>query len=182
MCNEFAQERTLEELLREFGQLDLPLAWEGGAPNMEPRPSVRPTDPSYIVTGREGGALLQQMRWGFPGQRGPVINFRSDDRNFPKGRCLVPIDAFFEFTGTTKPKSKWRFTPADQPFLGIAGLIRDDRFTLLTCPPGPDIAPYHDRQIVILPRQHWAQWLDTRQPAPPVGPAAAGTLEVVQIR
>ena len=182
MCNEYAQQRSLDEIIKEFGLLDLSLAWDGGAPNMEPRPSIRPTDPSFILTGRDGGAFLQQMRWGFPGQRGPVINFRSDGRNFPSGRCLVPIDAFFEFTGTKAPKSKWRFTPAHQPFLGVAGLVRDDRFTLLTCPPGADIAPYHDRQIAILPREHWAQWLDASRPAPPIAPAPQGTLQVVQIR
>jgi putative SOS response-associated peptidase YedK len=182
MCNEYAQERSLDELLNEFDQLELPLTWDGGAPNMEPRASIRPTDPSFILTGRDGGAHLSQMRWGFPGPRGPIINFRSDGRGFPKGRCLVPVDAFFEFTGPTAPKSKWRFTPAEAPFLGVAGLIRDDRFSLLTCPPGPDIAPYHDRQIVILPREHWAAWLDTSRPQPPIAPAPAGTLSVVQIR
>lgn len=182
MCNEYAQERSLDELLKEFGQLELPLTWDGGAPNMEPRPSIRPTDPSFIITGRAGAAHLSQMRWGFPGPRGPIINFRSDGRGFPKGRCLVPMDAFFEFTGPKAPKSKWRFTPAQAPFLGVAGLVREDRFSLLTCPPGPDIAPYHDRQIVILPREHWAAWLDVSQPQPPIGPAPAGTLAVVQIR
>jgi putative SOS response-associated peptidase YedK len=182
LCNEFAQRQSLDEILKQFDLLDLTLAWDGGAPNMEPRDSIRPTDPAFILTGQDGGALLQKSRWGFPGPRGPVINFRSDARSFPKGRCLVPIDAFFEFTGLKAPKSKWRFTPADQPFLGVAGLIRDDRFTLLTCPPGPDIQPYHDRQIVILPREHWAQWLDTSRPAPPIAPAPAGTLSVVQIR
>lgn len=182
MCNEFAQERSLDELLREFGQLELPLAWDGGAPNMEPRPSIRPTDPAYVVTGRLGGAQLTQLRWGFPGPRGPIINFRSDGRSFPRGRCIAPVDAFYEFTGTKAPKSKWRFTPADGAFLGVAGLIRDDRFTLLTCPPGPDIAPYHDRQIVILPRADWAAWLDTSRPAPPIAPAPAGVLGVVQVR
>jgi len=182
MCNEYAQERSLDELLREFGQLELPLTWDGGAPNMEPRASIRPTDPGYIVTGRDGGAVISQMRWGFPGPRGPIINFRSDGRSFPKGRCLVPIDAFFEFTGAKAPKSKWRFTATDDTVLGVAGLIRDDRFTLLTGPPGPDIAPYHDRQIVILPCEHWAAWLDTGRPAPPLAPAPPGTLKVVQIR
>jgi putative SOS response-associated peptidase YedK len=183
MCNEFAQEQSLDELLRQFRQLELPLGWEGGAPNMEPKASIRPTDPAYIVTGADGAGRLAQMRWGFPGPRGPVINFRSDERSFPKGRCLVPISAFYEFTGAKAPKSKWRFSAADDSsLLGVAGLIREDRFTLLTCPPGADIAPYHDRQIVILPPQHWAQWLDTRQPAPPIAPAPPGTLKVVQVR
>jgi putative SOS response-associated peptidase YedK len=27
---------------------------------------------------------------------------------------------------------------------------------MLTMPPGPDIAPYHDRQIAILDRRDWA--------------------------
>jgi putative SOS response-associated peptidase YedK len=31
---------------------------------------------------------------------------------------------------------------------------------MLTMEPGLDIAPYHDRQIVILEREAWADWLD----------------------
>lgn len=183
MCNEYAQESSLDELLRQFGQLDLPLTWAGGAPNLEPRASIRPTDPSCVVTGEAGGARLGQLRWGFPGPRGPIINFRSEGRSFGRGRCLVPASAFYEFTGAKAPKSKWRFAPADgAPFLGVAGFIRDDRFTLLTCPPGPDVAPYHDRQIVLLPPERWAQWLDAAAPAPPIGPAPAGTLAVTQLR
>ena len=182
MCNEYAQQSSLDELLAQFAQMELPLGWDGGAPNMEPRASIRPTDPSYIVTGREGGAHLSQLRWGFPGPRGPVINFRSEGRAFPKGRCLVPASGFFEFTGAKAPKSKWLFEPAAGGFLAIAGLIRDDRFTLLTCDPGPDIAPYHDRQIVILPKEHWAAWLDTGQKQPPIAPLPAGSLKVTQVR
>jgi putative SOS response-associated peptidase YedK len=182
MCNEYAQKTSLDELLRQFGEQSLPLSWDGGAPNLEPRPSVRPTDPSYIVTGKDGGAHLSQLRWGFPGPRGPVINFRSEGRSFPRGRCLVPADGFFEFTGAKAPKSKWLFEPAEGGFLAIAGFVRDDRFTLLTCPPGPDIAPYHDRQIVILPRSDWAAWLDTSKPAPAFGPLPAGSLKVTQLR
>ncbi|MBL8554974.1 MAG: SOS response-associated peptidase family protein [Phenylobacterium sp.] len=183
MCNEYALERSLEELLSELAELQMPLGFDGARPNMEPRPSIRPTDPSYLLVGDgTGGARLTQRRWGFPGPRGPVINFRSEGRSFPKGRCLAPADAFFEFTGAKAPKSKWRFESADRPFLAIAGFIRDDRFTLLTTGPGPDIAPYHDRQIVIFPRERWADWLDTARPQPPIGPLPAGSLKVTQIR
>ena len=35
-----------------------------------------------------------------------------------------------------------------------------EAFTLLTMPPGPDVAPLHSRQIVILPPEQWPAWLD----------------------
>ena len=93
-----------------------------------------------------------------------------------------PADGFYEFTGDRAPKSKWLFTPTQGDFLCIAGLIREDRFTLLTTGPGPDIAPYHDRQVVILPRERWAAWLGPPGEAEPLGPAAGGTLSVRQVR
>ena len=187
MCNEYRFKQSLDRIAAEFSQLRIPLHWAGGAPNLEPRDSIRPTDPAPILVGSAEGAELRQLRWGFvqPG-RPPVINFRSDGRRFPSGRCLVPIDGFYEFTGAKSPKSKWLFTAAD-PALGtdffcVAGLMRDDRFTMLTRPPGPDIAPYHDRQIVILPRDQWAAWLSRDPETPPIAPLPAGSLAVIQIR
>ena len=181
MCNEFRFERSLEDLLEQFSQLDLPLTWVGGAPNVEPRASIRPTDPAYLI---EAGGRLSQLRWGFPNPHkgGPIINFRSEGRRFPNGRCIVPADGFYEFTGAKAPKSKWLFEAADAPFLAFAGFIRDERFTLLTCAPGPDMAPYHDRQVAILPREHWAAWLGAPDQQPPIAPLPAGSLNVTQVR
>lgn len=182
MCNEFRFKQTLDQIAREFSELKLPLRWAGGAPNLEPRDSIRPTDPAPVIVGAEDGAELKQLRWGFPppGKGGPVINFRSEGRRFPTGRCLIPADGFYEFTGTKYPKAKWLFTTAGD-FFCFAGLVRDDRFTLLTTAPGPDIAPYHDRQPAILPRDQWAAWLSAAE-APPVGPLPAGALTVERIR
>ncbi len=47
---------------------------------------------------------------------------------------------------------------------------------MLTCAPGPDIAPYHARQIVLLPREHWADWLAGAEGL--IAPAPAGMLRV----
>lgn len=67
----------------------------------------------------------------------------------------------YEFTKpedpTKKLKDKWLFTKKGEPWFCIAGIWRTDpkvgeAFTMLTMPPGPDIAPYHDRQIAILER------------------------------
>jgi putative SOS response-associated peptidase YedK len=185
MCNEYRFKQSLDRIAQEFSELKLPLHWVGGAPNLEPRDSIRPTDPAPIVVGASDGAELKQLRWGFvqPG-RPPVINYRSDGRRFPKGRCLVLADGFYEFTGSKYPKSKWLFTRADGGELfAIAGLVRDDRFALLTTEPGEDIAPFHDRQIVILPRIRWTDWLlGPPQAQPPLGPLPAGSLKVEKIR
>lgn len=183
MCNQYRLRESLDKLAEAFGQLDLPLGWEGGAPNLEPRDAIRPTDLAPVVVGRPGGAELKQLRWGFPRPSGgPVINFRSDGRRFPQGRCLAPADGFYEFTGKRSPKTRWLFTASDGAFFCIAGLIREDRFTLLTTGPGPDIAPYHDRQIVLLPRSDWRAWLSA-EPDPPVSlsPVPGGTLVVERL-
>jgi putative SOS response-associated peptidase YedK len=183
MCNEFRLKLPLDTLIDEFSQLSIPIHWAGGAPNLEPRDSIRPTDPAPILIGApDGGAELRQLRWGFAQPKGgPLINFRSDGRRFSNGRCLIPADGFYEFTGDKAPKSKWLFTATDADLFCIAGFVREDRFTMLTMEPGPDIAPYHNRQIAILPRSLWAEWLgpspDARIPALP-----AGSLSVVQIR
>ena len=188
MCNEFRFKQSLDKIAEEFSQLRLPVRWAGGAPNIEPRDSIRPTDPAVVLTGAPDGAELKQLRWGFlpQGRGGPVINFRSDGRRFPSGRCLVPADGFYEFTGEKARKSKWLFTAADPAigldFFCIAGLVRDDRFTLLTTGPGPDIAPYHDRQIVILPKAQWSVWLGPSPDAPPIAALPAGSLAVTRIR
>ena len=63
----------------------------------------------------------------------------------------------------------------------FAGLVRDDRFTLLTCAPGPDIAPVHDRQVVILSPADWKAWLGAPAPDPRLlAPLPAGRIKVEQ--
>lgn len=182
MCNEYRFKQSLDALADTFGALKLPLHWAGGAPNLEPRDSIRPTDSAPILVASSDGAELRQLRWGFARPKGgPVINFRSDDRRFPTGRCLIPADGFYEFTGDKAPKSKWLFTASDDGLFCIAGLVRDDRFTMLTMEPGPDVAPYHNRQIVILPRSEWANWLGS-SPDAAIPPLPAGSLKVVQVR
>lgn len=183
MCNEYSFKHSLDRIAEELGRLALPLYWTGGAPNLEPRASIRPTDPAPVLIGTAQGIELRQLRWGFAQPKGgPVINFRSEGRRFANGRCLIPADGFYEFTGDKAPKSKWLFTTTDSDLFCIAGLVREDRFTMLTTAPGPDIAPYHDRQIVILPRGQWAAWLGPPEAQPPIGPLPAGSLAVEKVR
>jgi putative SOS response-associated peptidase YedK len=189
MCNLYTQSKSPDEIARLFRDAQIVLRFPEGVPNLEPR-DIRITDPGPIVRrAPDEGFDLVVRRWSWPGQGGkPVYNFRSDGREFPTGRCLIVADGFYEFTTpanpTQKRKDRWLFTPPEGSLLGIAGLIRDDpgrgeAFTMLTTEPGPDIAPYHGRQVAVLRPDQWKAWLTYAQPATVLlGPAPAGTLEV----
>ena len=193
MCADYRLRLGASDIDRTFSQLRLPLRFPEGIPNIEPRDDVRLTDTAPIIRlSAEGEAELVQRRWSWPGSGGkPVYNYRSENRSFSRGRCLIPADGFYEFTPHTDPKSKrkhkWLFTLRDAPFLCIAGLWRSDpqvgeAFTMLTCAPGADIAPYHSRQIVILSQPDWSRWLDPAMPSAEfLQPLPAGSLAVEQI-
>ena len=54
---------------------------------------------------------------------------------------------------------------------------------MLTCEPGPDIQPYHSRQVVVLGRSDWAAWLDPDVPSRELcRPLPAGSLTVEPAR
>ena len=58
-----------------------------------------------------------------------------------------------------------------------------EAFTILTTEPGPDVAPIHNRQVVVLERADWLAWLDlTRPEAELLRPLPAGSLVVEQAR
>jgi len=191
MCNLYTQSKSVDEVARLFREMQIPLTFPEGLPNLSPR-DIAITDPGVIVrpASEQGGAYeLLVRRWSWPGAGGkPVYNFRSDGREFSSGRCLIVADGFYEFTAAADPKRKrkdrWLFTFPDRGMLGIAGLVRTDptvgeAFTMLTTEPGPDVAPYHNRQIAVLPPSGWKAWLDYSAPsAELLQPLCAGTLDV----
>jgi len=55
--------------------------------------------------------------------------------------------------------------------------------TLLTTAPGPDVAPIHDRQMVVLERSQWSAWLEqTGNETELLRSLPAGSLHVEQVR
>jgi putative SOS response-associated peptidase YedK len=97
---------------------------------------------------------------------------------------LAPASHFFEFTGKTTPKSKWKFTKAGEEWFCFAGLWRPmPDGTGEATAPGPDVAPIHDCQMIVLERDDWAAWLDLTKPeAALLRPLPAGALPVKPIR
>jgi putative SOS response-associated peptidase YedK len=192
MCNDYSNKRELEALEKMAAEALLRLVYPEGRPNIEPRDDIRITDRAPIIRAAASGHELVQRRWSWPGPGGkPVYNFRSEGREFPNGRCLIVADGFYEFTTHSDPKSKrkhkWRFTLNGADIFAIAGLWRTDpqvgeAFTMLTIEPGADIAPYHNRQVAVLPPADWARWLDPQTPAHELlKPLPAGSLNVEQV-
>jgi putative SOS response-associated peptidase YedK len=192
MCNLYTQTKSVDAVAALFRDMQMPLRFPDGIPNLEPR-EIAITDPGPIV--RAGGADafdLVVRRWSWPGAGGkPVFNFRSDGREFSSGRCLILADGFFEFTKPDDPKAKrkhkWLFTLSDGEPFAIAGLWRSDpavgeAFTMLTTEPGEDVRPYHNRQVAVLPASEFGRWLDPAVTAKDLlGPLPGGSLKVEQI-
>ncbi|MEZ2127688.1 MULTISPECIES: SOS response-associated peptidase [unclassified Sinorhizobium] len=195
MCNDYRLMVNVASIVEDFADLKIKIRFGEGTPNIEAREDIKITDvgPTIrTINGVRGEGDMVQRRWSWPGpNRRPVYNFRSEGREFTSNRCLVVADGFYEFTDPVDPnkkrKDKWLFTKKDETIFCIAGIWRDTKevgeaFTMLTMAPGPDIAPYHDRQIVILERSAWADWLDPAVPAQSlIKPLPAGTLSVEQV-
>jgi len=194
MCNEYQRYVPLGIIDKQFSEIKIPLRFPEGRPNLAAT-TVKIGETGTIIRpsmSEPGAAELVQRRWSWPGLRGkPVFNFRSEGREFTRGRCLIVTDGFFEFTDDTDAeggkrarKKKWLFTKKDEPWFCIAGLWRSDdkvgeAYTMLTTKPGPDVACYHDRQVAVLDRSDWARWLDREQAVKGlIRPLPAGTLNV----
>ena len=191
MCNLYQLEKSVDAVRRLFAEQQIPLTFPEGIPNFQPR-DVRITEQAPIVRfdRDRSAAQLLERRWSWPAPGGkPVFNMRSDGREFSKDRCLVLADSFYEFTASADPKQKkkdcWRFQPRGD--FAIAGLLRNDptvgeAFTLLTVPPGEDIAPYHSRQIALLVPSDWRGWLDGSLPSRDLlKPSPSGGLSVAAV-
>ena len=217
MCNEYARRTTPEQLRAGWGAIDAKMLFPEGRSNMPELDSIRITDMSLILRASSvdpGAAELVTRRWSWPAPSGkPVYNFRSDGREFANkatsGRCLIPADAFYEYTdppadetappdlfgavtaakpARKPPKAKWEFSIPGLDWFCIAGLWRADpavgeAWTMLTTEPGPDIAPYHDRQIVLLTPPDYMRWLSGAASAVELcKPLPAGSLVVKRVR
>lgn len=163
MCNNYRLHVPANQLVAPFRDGGQVLAFPGGLPNLG-QTDYRIGDSAPIITLGADGPQLAMTSWGWKGPTGkPVFNFRSDGRSFAHSvRCLIPADGFYEFTEpkVQGKKTRWLFTMAGQPWFWIAGIVKDGAFAMLTTPPGADIAPYHDRQIVVLPAGAGLHWLN----------------------
>lgn len=192
MCNDYEQHVAYAQYLEAVRASDLNPPASDSAAALPQADDIRIGDLGPVLRAAGNGVELVLMKFGWPAPRpkaGPVFNFKSDKRDFSDSRrCLIVLSGFFEFTGTKYPKTKYRFSLKHSQVMGIPGLwsesdAGDLSFTMLTTEPGPDIAPYHDRQVCVLEPKDWAAWLFLTKPqAELLRPLPAGTLLVETVR
>lgn len=193
MCNDYEQHVAYAEYCRMLQALELGQPVDETEDDLPLADDIRIGEIGPVMHVVGNAVSLTPMKFGFPPaspRSGPVFNFKSEGRHFDKSqRCLIPASAFFEFTGKKYPKAKHRFSSSREPFLAIAGLWREGKgkagpaFTMLTTQPGPDVAPYHNRQIVVLPSKKWASWLYLTEPEEKLlRPLPARSLKVETVR
>jgi len=106
---------------------------------------------------------------------------------FRRRRAIVPATSFIEWTGPKGSKTAHVISRADGGLLFFAGLwercdeqgARVDSYTLVLIDAGgaDDVAPFHNRQPVILDRAGAALWLNlAADPAPVLRAPPPGTL------
>ncbi|WP_280267001.1 SOS response-associated peptidase [Nocardia wallacei] len=129
---------------------------------------------------------------GVPAKGKPLFNARADRAEtapsfrdaVKRRRCLVPMDGWYEWLVEDAPAAKGKavkqpyfMSHADGSRLYMAGLWSTWRdrsqemdpilsCTILTTDAVGDLTRIHDRMPLVMPREHWAAWLDPDHPAP----------------
>lgn len=178
MCGRFSQQRPTSELAEIFDAEDLVDA-PGGHFN------VAPTDDAAVVVQREEKRAVTAYRFGLiphwadsakVGNR--MINARAETMErspafryaFRRRRCLVPVDAFYEWQRDGKIKRPFAITNSAGRPIALAGLWSGWRdpdtdqlvrsFAIVTTAPNDLLRPIHDRMPVVVPEADWERWLD----------------------
>jgi len=176
-------------------------------PQFAPNIDWRPTDRAPIVRlDADGARECVLARWGLVPGWAPDLKFGTRCINaraetvaklpafrgaFRRRRCLVPVNAFFEWSGEKGHRLKWRIGLREEPLFALAGLwewwqdrdsgVGVDSYTIVTCAANAAVAPLHDRMPVILRQADYVRWLaPTADPEAVLAPIDADALQIGQ--
>ena len=175
MCGRFTLATPAPDLQLAFNLDEVP-------PLYVPRYNIAPTQPVAVITS-DYPNHLDFMRWGLVpswakdisigskliNARGETLMEKPSFRTAAKRRrCLIPADGFYEWDRGEKPSQPYYVQVNDgQPF-AMAGLweiwesSEGDLLkscTIITTEANSVLSKIHDRMPVILPKEHWYDWL-----------------------
>ena len=174
-------EAMLREIVREFG-VDSKQARE-----LQANYNIKPTEELYVVTQDQITTASWGMiaPWSKSSSealksQSKAINARSETVHekptfknaFRRSRCLVPATGYYEWAtelGEYKPRQPIYVSRDDGQLLAFAGIY--DRWkspegesrnsvSIITREAVGDLAKFHSRMPMFLPRERWGRWLD----------------------
>lgn len=158
----------------------------GAAPEASdpgPRLDAAPGEMVAAIIGGPDGRRMVEMRWGMipmgrvNARKRPVmetiINARSEtlfQKTAFEGlkRAILPVNGWYEWTGKTRRKTRWRISAPKSPVLAFAAIwdvwkspSGTDIASLatITVDPSDDVAQIHHRMAAILEPEDWPVWL-----------------------
>jgi putative SOS response-associated peptidase YedK len=176
MCGRFHQS-DIEQALADFGWVDEFVNRSGAAPCWNVAPTMR-----RPVLHVEGAALLlDDLHWGYEaawaaGKVPVAVNARLEKITnrywgglLTRGRCIVPADGWYEWTGEKGAKQPWHIHRADGGPLYMAALAcfgeptehaPSHGFTIVTADAQGGMVDIHDRRPVVFTAADATAWLD----------------------
>lgn len=174
MCGRFAQAQAPSVLAELFDLTDLP--------PLPGRYNVSPGQGAVVFRYQESRKPgFSSLRWGLvpfwakkkSGFK-PLINARAETvperpsfrSSFKHGRCLIPVDGFYEWAPGEKRKHPYYFLRSDGRPLFLAGLTEEGdmdhpaTFAVLTTESNQLMRKVHDRMPLILEEESLDIWLD----------------------
>jgi putative SOS response-associated peptidase YedK len=176
MCGRYDLSESPAAIRAEFHVPEVP-AFAAGT-------DLRPTQMLPIVRlDRDRARECVLARWGLVPHWAPDLKFGSRCFNarcetlakapafrsaLRSRRCLVPLNAFYEWSGPAGRRVRHRIAPEGQALFALAGLwerwgqgdVQVDSYTIITCPANEVIAAIHGRMPVILDGADRQAWLE----------------------
>lgn len=186
MCGRFVSASSPGEIADYFG------ASVVGETLTEPNYNVAPSVSVPVIVASNDERQLDLMRWGLipfwaksASIGNKMINARVETvieksafRNaIKKHRCIIPADAFYEWTAVVDPNAKkprkqpWCIQRSDGAPFAFAGMFESWRdpdgdgtrlrsCTILTGPANAAMEPIHDRMPITIAPSMWDAWLN----------------------
>ena len=182
MCGRFSLSHQIQEVLQSF-ELDVDAGLD-----VKPSYNIAPTQQIVTVWQEEGTAKAGTMRWGlipfwmksFP-KSAPMINARAETVKekpafraaYKKRRCLIPADGFYEWKKLDQGKQPYFIHGPGNEIFAFAGLWehwQNDSESIMSCTiitieANKEMSSVHHRQPVIIPPEHYNNWLNSQDPS-----------------
>ncbi|GAA0177571.1 SOS response-associated peptidase [Clostridium sediminicola] len=179
MCGRFLLDSDIGDIVYRYNYLGIECDLSAEVNNEVNKNEIFPTN-SVPVIYKEDKTNIDVFRWGFPiWNKKVLINSRAETINekgifkesFQNRRCIIPVNAFFEWKKINNIKQKHKIYLKDIEIFSIAGIynrfINENNeefsaFSIVTTESNEKMRNIHNRMPVILRKNKEKNWLDTK--------------------